>query len=206
MWLRRCSTGALTVNIGADNKERSKMDFKLNFHYKPGMRAIKSAFAVLLCLIAGYALKRESMFYAVIAAVICVQPTFDKSKNVGINRFIGSLIGGLIGYFSLELLLAVNKEINWLFIFINSVGVIIVIYVCNFFGVKEATTIACIVFLNLVTNFDRDSRDAFLYVLNRMTDTTIGIIFGVLVNRIDFKKKGGENGKKPENVEISRMN
>ncbi len=180
------------------------MNFKLNFNYRPGMRAVKSAFAVFLCLIAGYILKRESMFYAVIAAVICVQPTFDKSKNVGINRFIGSLIGGVIGYFSLELLLAVNKEINWLFVFINSIGVIIVIYVCNFFGVKEATTIACIVFLNLVTNFNRDSHDAFLYVLNRMVDTTIGIIFGVLINRIDFKKKGKKDEKQLENAEISQ--
>ena len=64
----------------------------------------------------------------------------------------------------------------------------LVIYTCNVLGLKGAVTIACIVFLNVVTHFDRDSQDAFFYVLYRMIDTTVGIVLAVLINRIGFKE------------------
>ncbi len=161
----------------------------MNFNYRLGMRAVKTAIAVFLCLLIGYLFKRDSMFYAAIAAVICMQPTYDKSKHVGIHRFIGTLIGGTVGFFSLQLLLVINKEVDWLFVIVNSIAILMIVYLCNVFNVKEATTIACIVLLNIVTHFDRDIHDAFNYVFFRMLDTTIGILLAVFINMINIPKK-----------------
>lgn len=171
----------------------------MNLQYKLGMRAVKTSIAVFTCLLIGYIFKRESMFYAAIAAVICMQPTYDKSKNVGINRFIGSIIGGTIGFFSLKLLLIVNEKADWVFVIINSIAILVIVYLCNVFNVKEATTIACIVLLNVVTHFERGTHDAFLYVLFRMIDTTIGIVLAVFINKIQLPKKN-------ENIQIIEEN
>ena len=173
------------------------MILSMNIKYKLGMRAVKTSIAVFLCLLIGYIFKRDSMFYAAIAAVICMQPTYDKSKHVGIHRFIGTLIGGTVGFFSLQLVHFVNKEADWLFVIVNSVAILLIVYLCNVFNVKEATTIACIVLLNLITHFDRDNHDAFNYVFLRTLDTSIGIILAVIINRINIPKKS-ENVEKTD--------
>ena len=56
---------------------------KMNSHYRLGMRAIKSAIAVFLCALIGYISGTDNSFYSSIAAVICVQQSYDKTLKKG---------------------------------------------------------------------------------------------------------------------------
>ncbi|MDT2191533.1 FUSC family protein [Paenibacillus larvae] len=62
-----------------------------------GMRNVKTAIAVLLCILILRLFQIESPFYACIAAVITMQNTVEDSYETGINRIIGTLIGAAIG-------------------------------------------------------------------------------------------------------------
>ena len=63
-----------------------------------GLRIIKSSIAVLLCF-GVYFLRgqRGVPFYSAIAAILCMQPYVANSLKVGVNRIIGTLIGGAAG-------------------------------------------------------------------------------------------------------------
>jgi uncharacterized membrane protein YgaE (UPF0421/DUF939 family) len=63
---------------------------------------------------------------------------------------------------------------------IGGLGVLIVIYFCNLFKKSGASVISSIVFLAIVIGVSEKS--PFLYALDRMMDTFIGIIIALLVN------------------------
>ena len=51
----------------------------MNLGYKLGLRAIKTAISVFLCLLIAYILNRTDTLFASIAAIICLQPTYNKT-------------------------------------------------------------------------------------------------------------------------------
>ena len=69
---------------------------KLNVH-RIGLRNIKTALAVAICMVIFQVIGRENAFYACIAAVICMKDTVSSSFTMGKNRLIGTIIGGLFG-------------------------------------------------------------------------------------------------------------
>lgn len=66
----------------------------MDIHYQPGLRAVKSALAVFLCLLVSIPLHRESPFFSCIASIVCMQPTWEKSLRTGFHRFYGTVLGG----------------------------------------------------------------------------------------------------------------
>ena len=155
----------------------------LNTKYSPGFRAIKTSIAIFLCFLVGMLLGRESMFYACIASVICMQTTSDKTFTIGVNRFIGTVVGGVVGFFTLELLQWARPAVDWLYIVLLPLCVLLLIYICNVFNIKNSVGICCVVFLSITAHGDREIPDALIYVVNRVIDTTIGIVIAILVNR-----------------------
>ncbi len=151
-----------------------------------GMRNVKTAVSVLICLFLSALLRRHSAFYACIAAVMCIQPSYDKTLRYGLNRFIGTVIGGTVGYFVLELSLLLPST-WWCFkFFLYAVCIILLIYICGLIRRAGSSAICCIVFLSIVTNVDRGIQDTLLYVVNRVIDTTIGIAVAMAVDRLLF--------------------
>lgn len=155
----------------------------LNTKYSPGFRAIKTSIAIFLCFLVGMLLGRDSMFYACIASVICMQTTSEKTFTIGVNRFIGTVVGGVVGFFTLELLQWARPVISWLYIVLLPLCVLFLIYICNVFNIKNSVGICCVVFLSITAHGDREIPDALVYVVNRVIDTTIGIVIAILVNR-----------------------
>lgn len=164
----------------------------MNLKYKPGRRALKTAIAVFLCLVIAFIFKRENAFYAAIAAVVCMMPTYEETFQTGINRAIGTIIGGICGYGVLELgrfIPYFHDYSNMLIVPITLFGVI---YICNIFKKQASVSICCIVFLSICANSSRDIDNALLYVINRVIDTSIGIIVAVLVNRFILPKSSSK--------------
>ena len=63
-----------------------------------GMRMVKTAAAVLICLLVSMAVDREDMrIYSSIAALLCVQPYAEDTKRMAIQRIVGTAIGSVFG-------------------------------------------------------------------------------------------------------------
>lgn len=146
---------------------------------KIGMRNIKTTLSVFICLLIFSLVNRENPIYACIAAVICLQNTIDDSLKKGIERIIGTIIGGLLG---IVLLFFMNKYIDsGLFIIIISLGIMILIQVCVSINMRQSVVICCVVYLSIMIN--KSHEGYVLYTVNRVLDTSMGIIIALLVNK-----------------------
>lgn len=147
------------------------MDFKIP---KIGLRNIKTAISVLLCLL----VFENNAFYAAIASVICTQSSVEGSITSGINRLSGTLLGGLIGI----VLLFISKKFNIPFLnsLFTSIGIVAVIYACNLIKKPGACSISCIVLIAIMT---APTRNPYYYAIMRTIETSFGILIAIVVNK-----------------------
>lgn len=139
--------------------------------YKIGARIFKTAFAVVICIFLGSFLNDNSGFFAAIAAIITMQGTFKDSFLKGKNRIFGTFVGAFFGY-----IFALIAHANLLLIFI---GIVIIIYICKSLKWNSATVIACVVFLSIMIDADKN---ILQYSVFRLLDTSLGIVVALLVN------------------------
>ena len=139
---------------------------------KPGLRNIKTALSVFFCILLFELIGRPNPLFACSTAIICMKETVHYSYKEGVDRFIGTLLGGIVG---LTFLLIENR-----FKFLASqaiiagIGVLIVIYLCNILNKSDASVISSIVVLAIIIGVSEKS--PYLYALDRVIDTFIGII------------------------------
>lgn len=147
-----------------------------------GLRTLKTAIAVSLCLLLYTLMIPNSLylgpFYACIAAVISIQPTTEKTKYIAKNRVSGTMIGGIYSaiLYSLYILLGVDF-LAFAFVFL---GIIITILTCNKFGFASGISTGCIV---LIGAFTLDfPTSPFLHAVFRTVDTSIGVVIAYYIN------------------------
>lgn len=141
-----------------------------------GMRSVKTALAVILSIVISKALHSEYPFFAAIAAVISMESTVTSSFNTGRNRIMGTLVGAGTG-----LLFALIRPDDAL---LCGLGVIVIIFVSNMMQWKHSIAIATIVFLSVMLNLGGDS--PWIYGVNRIEDTLLGISVALAVNYLVF--------------------
>lgn len=146
-----------------------------------GMRNIKTAFSVLICIIVARWLNLDP-FFASIAAVVTMQTTFDVSFKAGLERMVGTLVGAGIGI--MIALWAPNNEL------LIGIGIVIVIYISNLIHQQNAASMACIVFLAIMLNLSGET--PMQHAGARIIETLIGIIIAVGVNSLFFPFKEPE--------------
>lgn len=139
---------------------------------KIGMRNLKTAFSVAICVALSQILNREYIFYAAIAAVMAMQSSVSDSFKAGKNRMLGTIMGAFVG-----LICAIISPANAI---LCGVGIVIIIYVCDFLDWGKSVTISCTVFLVIMLSLNE--RGPVDYSINRTLDTFLGIIVSVLVN------------------------
>jgi uncharacterized membrane protein YgaE (UPF0421/DUF939 family) len=147
-----------------------------------GMRNIKTTLSVFLCLLLFDIISRENSIYACVAAVICMQNTIVDSLEKGVSRVLGTIVGGLVGIFVLFVvseIFIVNED---MMIFIIPLGIILLIEICVMIDQKQAVVISCVVYLSILISKNRDG-GYVLYTVNRVLDTSIGIVIALLVNK-----------------------
>lgn len=163
----------------------------LNIQFPPiGMRIIKSSVAVLLCLavyVSGF--RTGIPFYATIAALWCVRPFVGSSLTMAVQRITGTLIGAGFG------LLVIIFEINVWSVhgklpgyIIVGLMIIVVIYATVLMKRVETSYFSCVVFLSITITHINDV-NPYIFVLNRVVDTSIGILIGILVNTIHIPRR-----------------
>lgn len=135
-----------------------------------GPRMYKTGIAAGLALLIAQLLRTESPFFAVIAAVVVLQPTVHESITVSKQRLLGTFVGIGVG-----IIFALSAPENPVGV---GLGIVIVLAICNLFGWTGSSGLACIVFASLTTK----PGDPFVGGVFRVIDTCIGMGVAVLVN------------------------
>lgn len=158
-----------------------------------GMRIIKSAIGVFLCYIVdifrdghGY------VFYSQLAVLWCMQEyrkdTIAKAKQ----RILGTGIGAIYGLIVLLIASVVELKSDFftsvIWAVVIALFVVIILYNTVVINKKEASYFSCVVFLSIVINHLSDT-NPFLFVWNRVLDTLIGIVIGVVVNACSLPRE-----------------
>jgi len=138
---------------------------------KIGARIIKTALAVVICVLLGSLVNEKSGFFSSVAAIIAMQSTISDSYIVGRGRVLGTFFGALLGY-----LFSLIASGNFLLI---GIGIISIIYICNNLKWEKSAVIACVVFLSIMLDADKD---VLQYSVFRLLDTTAGIVIAFLIN------------------------
>ncbi len=185
----------------------------------PGMRNIKTAVSVLLCLVVyvlfpllaeitnefdgkffellTFIVNRQDPMFACIAAVVVMQSTVADSVSSGKSRIYGTALGAAAGL--LFLLINLSVPVHLLNILLIAIGVVFLIYVCNLLKLQNAVSISVITFLVILISIGQKS--PILYAVNRLLDTGIGIVISIFVNRylnFPFRKEKAPEEKKDE--------
>lgn len=150
-------------------------------HFHIGMRIVKTVLAVFACSILGW-LRGETAFFSMIAAVLCMQKSAEKTLTTSFNRVIGTAVGGAYGVIVLFLETQFRlQRILPLFYLIVSLMLIPVILTATGIKKPSVAAFACVVFLS-TTVYHVGDADPYTYALNRMLDTVIGIVVALIVN------------------------
>lgn len=157
---------------------------KLNLQYRLGLRAYKTAFALMLTLLICALFNRSNAFYGSIAVIMCIQKNSSETIKKGIERVVGTILGGGLGYLFIIIFALLPHYTEYLYIVIAPFGVLVVIYLLNVVDEGAAISIACVVFLSIVVNFNREMSQMLPYVIDRVIDTSIGVIVAMLIDFI----------------------
>ena len=156
--------------------------------YKLGLRAIKTTIAVAFCIILAIIFKREDKFYASIAAIICMCKTNSETLAAGLRRIVGTVIGGAVGL-AVLLVTRLSPNEEMINLFLCPFCVVLIIYICNVAGRKSSVEIGTIVALGLLMSRPEPYSNTFMYVANRVLDTSMGILVAMFVNKFLFKAR-----------------
>ncbi len=155
-----------------------------------GLRNIKTALGVFICILLYELVGRPYVLFACISVIICLKETVEDSYVMAIDRMGGTFIGGITGIPFLALSNYWHAKYDF-FAFdavLISAGIVLVIYLCNLLGKKGATSTACVVFLSILIVFQipGQSLSPVTYSFNRMLDSAVGLAVAILVNKYFF--------------------
>lgn len=158
---------------------------KTNFKKFPiGMRMVKTAAAVFLCGAFNY-LRGASPMYSMIAAIIAMQPSTKESLQSGMNRSLGTLIGGAFALVILAFLRLIRVEYDTLLYYLIGAAFIIPVMIfCVKLHKEDAISIACMVFLVVLLEYSVSDIGPIMFTIQRILDTLAGVIISLLINII----------------------
>lgn len=142
---------------------------------KIGLRTIKTAIAVTICVLLAECFDLEYPFFMGMTAIISMDKTMTNSLKMGRNRVLGTFLGACIG-----IMLSYIDRGNAL---LCGLGVIMLIQVCNFFKLQGSITIGGIVMIAIMVHTDKTP---MYYGYYRTLHTLIGASVSFLVNMTIF--------------------
>ena len=165
---------------------------KKKFRLPPiGLRIIKSAAAVFMCYIVDLLRAGNGIvFYSQLSALWCMQDYTVETRQNAIQRTIGTIIGAIYGLIVLIIFdrLPITEDIVPVVkAVIIALFIVPIIYTTVVLNKKNASYFSCVVFLSIVVNHANDI-DPYIFVINRVLDTMIGIVVGVSFNLFRFRR------------------
>ena len=156
--------------------EFPRKDFRLHV----GWRTIKTAVSAMLVAIV-YCLIGRNPAFACIGVIFGLGYDMEDSIKNGGNRLFGTLIGGLLSIvvFRFYLIFFPQGGHTVFLAVLLGFAIVILILLCSYFwpgGVQPGGVVLCIVLFS--TPVDR----YIPYALNRILDTSVGVIVALAVN------------------------
>ena len=150
-----------------------------------GQRIVKTAIAVLLCLLFYYLRGRwgETMpAEAMITAIICLQPYLEDTKSFALNRLAGTLIGGFWGLvFLLIASLTKIETVPLLTLAVMAAGLLPTLYSTILLRLPDTSCLAAIVYLCVVVSYP-DITEPLGSAAERVIGVLVGTAAAILVN------------------------
>lgn len=142
-----------------------------------GPRTLKTALAVILSIIAVYfyGSSTSNLIFATIGALSAMGATFRESLESCISQIAGVIFGVVAGV----LLLSMHMPP----LLASGIGIIIVITFYNILHISFSPSLACIV---VVTICNLSDTTPFIYAMERIWDTAIGLAIGMAINLFIF--------------------
>lgn len=163
-----------------------------------GMRIIKTGICVFFCLLLNYLFSPQVALYSSLAAIATMESSLQSTIRMSAVELVGTGLGGCVGMAILPLASMVNIE--WLYVIIMPVGMVMVIYVCVLIKMPQAASLCGFVYIAvLVAPYDPSvDSNPYLPALYRITDTAVGVVIALLVNRFIVPPKPAP----PRNVHL----
>ncbi|EMF0036132.1 aromatic acid exporter family protein [Enterococcus hirae] len=163
--------------------------------FRLGMRTIKSALAVFLCILFFHVTDRGLPMIAALSAVFSLRQDLTTTLSFGRSRIIGNSIGGFLGiiYFLVKNYFHNDFLVE---LFLLPVLVVIVIVVSD--GINNNSGIISAIATLLLIALSVPQGESSLYAIQRVLDTFIGTFIAIGIN---FFLRPPETEKKEELVE-----
>lgn len=147
------------------------------------MRIIKTGICVFFCLLLNYLFSPQVALYSSLAAIATMESSLQSTIRMSAVELVGTGLGGVVGMAILPL--ASMVDIEWLYVIIMPVGMVMVIYVCVLIKMPQAASLCGFVYIAvLVAPYDSSVNSSpYLPALYRITDTAVGVVIALLVNR-----------------------
>lgn len=150
-------------------------------HFRVGMRMVKTSLSVFVCTVIGW-LRDSDPFYAMLAALMCMENSIDGTLTKSFDRILGTIVGGFYGIVLILLKVRVClPSTGLLYYFITSVTLIPIIITVTALRRPDCAKFSCAMFLVLTVRHIDDS-DVLVYTINRLLDTLIGIVVTFAIN------------------------
>lgn len=154
-----------------------------------GMRTLKSALGVFLGFVIYYIRgKQGAPFYTALSVLWCMRPYMKDSKQMAFQRAIGTFIGGAYGLVMIMFEKHIFEPTEFFRYCAIAIMIIPIIHTTILLNKKNASYFACVVFLSIVVNHITDE-NPYIFVINRVLDTLIGIFLALAINMFRLPKK-----------------
>lgn len=159
--------------------------------FLPGFRIIKTTIAVVICLVSLNLINYHKPVYAAVACVLMMKNTPSESFNSGVQRTVGTILGGLISILLLQSMHSLSISIDSIWAaFIIALGVFIALILSKGFHQDSYVgSMAAIVIIITMMGYGDIQDDTLTYVIVRVLETIYGIIIAFLVNRYVNEKR-----------------
>ncbi|MCI1902778.1 aromatic acid exporter family protein [Enterococcus hirae] len=147
--------------------------------FRLGMRTIKTALAILICLLLFHLTDRGAATNACLAAVIAMREDFPASVSSGRSVILGNTLGGLMtfSYYLIDHYFFPGNQWNFVFLpFLVILLILLNLRLDNPLGIVSSVAAFLLITLNIPQN------ESFLFAVNRTLDTFIGAIIAILLN------------------------
>lgn len=164
---------------------------------KVGMRVVKTLVSVSMIVII-YSLIDRNPCFACIGAVFGMGKVLTGGLKSGGNRFIGTLVGGMLVIPTYWLMYVSNLRIpNWVCLML---GLFLILYISQLLGAHDAIQPGTVVFF--VVLYTVTSERYIAYTVARIIDTGLGVLLSLIINKIFPSPLEDEKLLEQEEIEI----
>ncbi|MFK4568305.1 aromatic acid exporter family protein [Enterococcus sp. UD-01] len=147
--------------------------------FRLGMRTLKTALAVMICILLFRLMDRSASSIAALAAVFSLRQDLTTSLSFGKSRILGNSLGGFLAiiYFLVKDFFSNDFLVELLFLpFLIIVLIVVSDGINNNSGIISAIATLLLIALSIPQG------ESLLYALSRVADTFIGTFVGIGLN------------------------